>query len=97
MAEDGVLFTLGSTYGYTDAELDAMPLWLVAVRLGIAEGSDGYPRGVRQVLSRGDIRRQEEAAEKKAGASGRKGRGRPETWVPQNQDPGRIFRGEGAR
>ena len=94
MAEDGVLYTLGSTYGYTDAELEAMPLWLVAVRLGIAEGSEGYPRGVRQVLSRGDIRRQEEAQAKK---SGRSGRGKPEQWKPRSTDPGVLRMGDGAR
>lgn len=94
MAEDGVLYTLGSTYGYTDAELDATPLWLVAVRLGIAEGSEGYPVGRREVVSRGDVRRREEAQAKK---SGRSGRGKPEQWTPRSTDPGVLRMGDGAR
>lgn len=94
MAEDGVLYTLGSTYGYTDTELDAMPLWLVAVRLGIAEGSDGYPVGRREVISRGDLRRREEAQEKK---SGRSGRGKPEQWTVRSSDPGTLYSGDAAR
>jgi hypothetical protein len=104
MAEDGAIATSGSVYGYTDAELDAMPLWLVAVRLGFAEGSDGYPKGRRDVMTPADRERQEEYMAERSTGGGKKGKigkafGRfnAKKAKPQYSDPGRVIRGDDAR
>ncbi len=100
MAEDGAISTIGSTYGYTDSELEEMPVWLVGVRLGLVDGSPGYPKGSRDVITPADKERQEEAAAARDSSPGRprrQGRARPETWKPSVTDPGRVLRGEDAR
>lgn len=97
MAEDAAVATLGSTYGYTDAELEAMPVWLVGVRLGLADGSDGYPVGSRDVMTPADKRRLDEAREGRKSGAVKSGRARPDQWKPRTTDPGKLLWGDAAR
>lgn len=96
MVEDATLATVGSTFGYTDAQLDAMPVWLVGIRLGLAEGSDGYPMRTGDMMTRAEADRIREMRENRT-AGKRSGRARPEGWTPRVSDPGRVFTGDDAR
>ncbi len=79
-----------------------MPVWLVAVKLGMADGSDGTMKGARQIMSKADRDAMDEAKdEAKGGKQGkiRKAMGRmdPRNLKPRTHDPGRIYRGDDAR
>jgi hypothetical protein len=79
-----------------------MPVWLVGVRLGLADGSPGYPKGSRDVITPADKRRQDEqiakAQDRQPGRRRqRRGTARPESWQPRTTDPGRVLRGDDAR
>lgn len=74
-----------------------MPVWLAAVRLGFAEGSEGYMKGARQIMSAADRRAIEDQKDAKKTKGRRFGRGRPEKMPVRTTDPGTLFQGDAAR
>ena len=93
----------GATFGYSKEALDAMPVWEVAVRLGIAEGSDGYPMRAGRVATLAEVEAQERAVEDRKTGGSRHGRMDPRTAKPKRTadgrvvDSGRVFSGDAAR
>lgn len=108
MAEDAAVNTAGATFGYTTDQLEAMPVWEVGVRLGLVDGSDGYPLRAGKVVTKAEAEAMREAAEeaRQGGPRGRrKGHGRldPQRAKPRLDDKGRmvdtgrVFFGDDAR
>lgn len=98
----GTVYAAGATFGYSKPDLDAMPVWEVAVRLGIAEGSDGYPMRSGKVATHAEVAAQEEAIEDRKKGQARHGRMDPRKVRPtvrngREVDTGRLFTGEAAR
>jgi hypothetical protein len=81
-----------------------MPVWLVAVKLGMADGSEGFLKGARQVMSKADKRAHDEAVDEANAGRGVKGRAKkimgrfdPSRATPRTSDPGTVLRGDDAR
>ena len=81
-----------------------MPVWLVGVRLGLADDSPGYPMRSGDVSTKADVEAIKAArAGNKAGQGGRMGRLDPSRVKPklndrgQMVDTGRVLTGEAAR
>ena len=68
-----------------------MPVWLVGVRLGLADDSPGYPMRSGDVATKADVEAIKAArADNKSGQGGKMGRMDPNRVKPTFDDKGRM-------